>query len=295
VFILVAVLPGNAALAVTGTDTALSDHQLAQLERDLGLDASVPERYLRWLSGALRLDFGRSLVSREPVAETLARTVPRTLNLAVLAFLCAVVLGLGLGIVAALQQGRPLDYAVRIISILGLAVPSFWLGVLVTLALLLWLGWTAPVDYVSPVQDPWLHLQKVFLPALILGFSQAALLARMTRSAMLDVLREDYVRTARAKGLTGRVVVLRHVVRNSLLPVVALASVLLANLIGGSVVMEQVFNVPGMGSLLVDAITRRDYPLVEGAILLVATMIVVLNLLTDLVYLVLDPRIKYER
>lgn len=293
VFILVNLLPGDVTLAITGPDSALSQEQQELLRRELGLDQPPHVRYLVWLKDTVRLDLGQSLLTREPVADKLMRTLPRTLNLAIPAFVVAVIFGLLFGTVAALNQGGPIDYAVRVTSMLALAIPHFWLGALVSLALVLWAGWSIPVRYVSVLDDPWLNVQKMFVPVLILGWSQSALLARMVRSSILEVMREDYVRTAQAKGLHSREVTLRHILRNSLLPVVTLAGLLLGNLMSGSVVMEKLFNIPGMGSLLVDAVSARDYPVVQAAILLIAGLVVLLNLMTDLLYAVLDPRIRY--
>ena len=198
------------------------------------------------------------------------------------------------GIISALRQDTWLDYLFRSVSIAGLAVPSFWLATLLILCLTIWFGWTPPLGYVSFTQDPWLNIQQLFLPALVIGFSNAAIIARMTRSAMLEVLREDYVRTAWAKGLNLRSILTVHALRNAMLPILTLAAIELGHLLSGTVVMETIFTLPGIGRYLIDAIFHRDYPVVQAIILLMGVLFVLLNLLVDILYGVLDPRIRYS-
>ena len=198
------------------------------------------------------------------------------------------------GVISALRQNTWLDYLFRSVSIAGLAVPSFWLATLLILCLTIWFGWTPPLGYVSFTQDPWLNIQQLFLPALVIGFSNAAIIARMTRSAMLEVLREDYVRTAWAKGLNLRSILTVHALRNAMLPILTLAAIELGHLLSGTVVMETIFTLPGIGRYLIDAIFHRDYPVVQAIILLMGVLFVLLNLLVDILYGVLDPRIRYS-
>lgn len=299
VFVIMRMMPGDVAAMIlmggeeegsTGADAAA----LQALRDQLGLDAPLHEQYFSWVWGMLTLDAGDSLWSGRPVFEEILDRAPLTLELALLALSVSLIIAIPIGILSALKQDTWIDYLFRGISISGLALPSFWIGTLVILGLTVWFRWTPPLGYVSFAQDPWTNIQQLFWPALVIGYSNAAIIARMTRSAMLEVLREDYVRTAWAKGLNLRAILSVHAFRNALLPVITLASIEFGNLLGGTVVMETIFTLPGMGRYLVDAIFHRDYPVVQTIIVLMGVLFVLINLVTDLLYGFFDPRIRYE-
>lgn len=292
IFVLMRILPGDLAAVMLGDNA--TPEALQSWRHYLGLDKPILEQYVRWVAGVVQLDFGRSFYTDEPVLQELLVKAGPTLNLALAAMVITLLIGIPLGVLAALYQDRWIDYISRVVSIAGLAIPTFWLGAMLLLGLALVLHWSLPMDYVGPFSDPSQNLQKMVLPALVLGYAQAAIVARMTRSCMLEVLREDYVRTARSKGLMERVVVLRHALKNAVLPVVTVAGVIFAVMLSGTVVVEMVFTIPGVGRLLVDSIYRRDYPVIETTLLAIATVVVLVNLLTDLVYAWLDPRIAYR-
>jgi len=299
VFLIMRMLPGDvAAMILMGGDeegnSAASLEAINALRAQLGLNEPLWQQYFHWVGGLLTLDAGNSLWSGRPVFQEIAERAPLTLELALFALVISLVIALPIGIFSALKQDTWIDYLFRTISIGGLALPSFWIGTLVILGLTLFFNWTPPLGYVGITKDPWTNLQQLFWPALVIGYSNAAIIARMTRSAMLEVLREDYVRTAWAKGLGPRRVINVHALRNALLPVITLASIELGNLLGGTVVMETIFTLPGIGRYLVDAIFHRDYPVVQTIIVLMGILFVVLNLLTDLLYGIFDPRIRYE-
>ncbi|GAA2858072.1 ABC transporter permease [Aminobacter niigataensis] len=275
-------------------NSGASREAIEALRVQLGLDVPLWQQYFSWIGGLLQLDAGNSLWSGRPVFDEILQRLPLTIELALLALVISLTVAVPLGILSALKQDTWIDYVFRGVSIGGLALPSFWLGTLVILGLTVWFNWTPPLGYVSFTQDPWINLQQLFWPALVIGYSNAAIISRMTRSAMLEVLREDYVRTAWAKGLNLRSILTVHALRNALLPVITLAAIELGNLLSGTVVMETIFTLPGIGRYLVDAIFHRDYPVVQTIIVLMGILFVVLNLLTDLLYGVLDPRIRYE-
>ncbi|MBB4650615.1 peptide/nickel transport system permease protein [Aminobacter niigataensis] len=299
VFLIMRMLPGDvAAMILMGGDeegnSGASREAIEALRVQLGLDVPLWQQYFSWIGGLLQLDAGNSLWSGRPVFDEILQRLPLTIELALLALVISLTVAVPLGILSALKQDTWIDYVFRGVSIGGLALPSFWLGTLVILGLTVWFNWTPPLGYVSFTQDPWINLQQLFWPALVIGYSNAAIISRMTRSAMLEVLREDYVRTAWAKGLNLRSILTVHALRNALLPVITLAAIELGNLLSGTVVMETIFTLPGIGRYLVDAIFHRDYPVVQTIIVLMGILFVVLNLLTDLLYGVLDPRIRYE-
>lgn len=299
VFGIMRMLPGDvAAMILMGGDeeggAGASRQAIDALREQLGLNAPLHVQYLDWVWGLLRFDVGNSLWSGRPVFEEIGQRLPLTLELAVLALTISLVIAIPIGIISALKQDTPIDYFFRSFSIGGLALPSFWLGTLVILALTVWFKWTPPLGYVSLWQNPWVNIQQLIWPALVIGYSNAAIIARMTRSAMLEVLREDYVRTAWAKGLNLRAVLSVHALRNAMLPVITLAAIELGNLLAGTVVMETIFTLPGLGRYLIDAIFHRDYPVVQTIVVLMGLTTVLLNLLTDLLYGAVDPRIRYE-
>ncbi|SDN72994.1 ABC transporter permease [Ensifer sp. YR511] len=299
VFLIMRMLPGDvAAMILMGGDeegsTGASREAIEALRVQLGLDVPLYQQYFDWIGGLFTLDAGTSLWSGRPVFAEIGERLPLTIELAVFALAISLIIAVPIGIFSALKQDTWVDYLFRAISIGGLALPSFWIGTLLILGLTVWFNWTPPLGYVSFAQDPWINLQQLFWPALVIGYSNAAIISRMTRSAMLEVLREDYVRTAWAKGLNLRSILTVHALRNALLPVITLAAIELGNLLSGTVVMETIFTLPGIGRYLVDAIFHRDYPVVQTIIVLMGVLFVVLNLVTDLLYGVLDPRIRYE-
>jgi peptide/nickel transport system permease protein len=249
-------------------------------------------QYVTFLGGLMRLDPGTSLWTKEPILRELWQRLPVTLELTLLAVIISWTIALPTGVLSAMYQDTWVDYAFRIFTVAGLAVPAFWAGTLLMLLLVKQFHWMPPLGYVSPFVNPRLNLQQFIGPAVIIGFATAAILSRITRSAVLEVLREDYVRTARAKGLSGLVVVGRHVLKNALAPVVTLSAVQMGNLLGGAVVSETIFTLPGVGRFLVDAILHRDYPVVQTIVILFAAVVVMLNLLTDVLYSWFDPRTR---
>jgi peptide/nickel transport system permease protein len=260
----------------------------------LGLDKPMWAQFVDWMTSISRFDLGQSLWTGHSVVEEVQVRMPLSIELAVLATLFAVTLAIPLGVMAAVKQDTWLDYAIRIFSIGGLAMPSFWIGIMMVLITLTLWGWAPPLVFTSFFEDPVANLAQMVLPAIAVGYRYSAVSMRMTRSTVLEVLREDYVRTARAKGLRETLVVVRHALRNALLPVVTVVSLEFAFLIGGLVVTEQVFNLNGIGKLLVDAVAHRDYPLIQALVLLLATVFVLVNFVVDMVYVVLDPRIRYS-
>jgi peptide/nickel transport system permease protein len=296
VFVIMRVIPGDVALLILGGDQAgqIDKVQLAAMHRQLGLDQSLPVQFGTWLWGVLRLDFGTSLWTGRPVVEELLIRLPVSLELAVLATIISVLLAIPFGMLAAVRQDGWVDYAIRIISIGGLAIPSFWIGILIILFLVIYFGWGPPLEFTPPWVDPWANFQQMVWPVLTVGYRYAAVTTRMTRSTLLEVMREDYIRTAWAKGLRERAIVVRHALKNSMLPVITLIGTEFAFLIGGLVVTETVFTLNGVGRFVVDAVAHRDYPVVQALVFLIAFCFVIVNLLIDLTYAWFDPRIRYR-
>lgn len=297
VFLIMRLLPGDVAAMILGGDensAGASREALEALREQLGLNKPLLLQYTDWMWGLFHLDAGTSLWSGQPVFDEIGKRIPLTAELAFLALTFSMVIAVPIGIYSAVRQDSWVDYLMRSISIAGLAVPSFWLATLTVLCLTLWFRWTPPLGYMPFASNPWINLQQLLPPAIIIGFGNAALISRMTRSTMLEVLREDYVRTARAKGLKPRMVLGAHALRNAILPVLTLGAIELGGLLGGTVVMETIFTLPGLGRYLVDAIAHRDYPVVQAIILLMGVIYVTLNLIVDILYGVFDPRIRYE-
>ena len=296
VFLSVRFIPGDVIDVMVGRmDLSATNIDREALERRLGLDVPVWVQYGRWLGGIfLHGTLGESLLGRGAVEEKILGRLPVTIQLGVMAIVIGLVIALPVGIYSAIRQDTPADYAGRSIAILGLATPNFWLGIMVMIFPAIWWGWSPPMELVSFTEDPLGNLGVFLIPALILGTAAAAATMRMTRTMMLEVLRQDYIRTAWSKGLRERAVVLRHAVKNALIPVVTLIGLQLPILVGGAVIMENIFNLPGLGRLLLNALNDRDYPMVSGINLVFATGVVVINLLIDLVYAVLDPRVRYD-
>ncbi|MFH1485651.1 MAG: ABC transporter permease [Chloroflexota bacterium] len=293
IFLLMRVVPGDIVSLITG-DASVSDEDVEALRHELGLDKPLYEQYLTWIWGVVRLDLGESLWSERPVVDDVIERFPLTLQLAIMITGFTIILAIPLGIVCAIRQDTWLDYFLRIFSIAGLSLPSFWLGVLVILFLVLWFRWMPPLEYTSILDDPSRNLQQMIWPALTAGYRHVAVVSRMTRSCMLEVLREDYIRTAWSKGLRERTVIYRHAMKNALIPVVTLLGMEFAFVFGAMVVTETVFSLPGFGSLLVDSIFHRDYPAIQATVLIFATVVVLANVAVDIVYGWLDPRIRYS-
>ena len=292
-FVVMRLVPGDiVALRYAGSSVP---QDIIDKERALlGLDKSMVEQFLTWMGSLAHLDFGQSLWTGNSIIDEVWVRLPLTLELAVFASAFAVVIAIPLGIVAAVKQDTWIDYAIRIFSVGGLAMPSFWIGIMLVLGTITLFGWAPPLVYTSFFDDPIANLSQLVLPAISVGYRYSAVSMRMTRSTLLDVLREDYVRTARAKGLRDTIVVVRHALRNALLPVITVVSLEFAFLIGGLVVTEQVFNLNGIGKLLVDAVAHRDYPLIQALVLLLSAVFVLVNFAVDMLYVVFDPRIRYS-
>ena len=290
IFGLTNLLPGDATITILGEQASAEQRALARTQ--YGLDDPVPVRYVTWVVRAVQGDLGRSLRSGQPVTSMLRSRIPVTLELAALSILVAVVIGLPAGVLSARFRGGWVDVVASLVSLCGMAIPYFWLGVLLILLFAVGLGWFPPSGYVAFSVDPVANLRHLALPSLTIGLAFAALVMRQTRAAMLQVLSQDYIRTARAKGLPERRVVMHHGLRNALIPVVTVIGLQIGALLGGAVVTETVFAMPGLGRMLVEGIFQRDFPAVQGAVLFIVGAVLVVNLLTDLLYAVLDPRAK---
>lgn len=290
VFTLPRLIPGDVVQLMLEEKAYGKD--LEDLRAKLGLNRPIHVQYVDWLGAIARGDFGESLWTRQSVLSEVARRLPVTATLGVMAIAVAVAIGIPIGVIAATRQDGLLDFVARSAAILGLSVPAFVTAIVVTLLPAIWWGWTPP-RFVAFSKDPAGHLVQFILPAIILGVASAAGIMRLTRGMLLEVLRQDYVRTAWAKGLRERVVVLKHALKNAVIPVVTVLGLQVATIAGGSVIIEWIFGIPGMGQFLVDAIVQRDYPVIQGINLVIVTIIVVTNLTVDVAYAVLDPRIRY--
>jgi len=297
IFVAMRVLPGDpAVLKLIGLDGegSYTAADLAKVKAELGTDRPLLAQYGTWVWGVVRGDFGKSFWYGIPVMREVKQRFPVTLELAMFAILIAVLLAVPLGVLSAIKQDTWIDYATRVFTISGVALPTFWIGILVIFSMARWLHWLPPLGYATPWEDPWTNFKQLIFPALALGFHDVAFIARVTRSAMLEVLREDYVRTARAKGLTERTVFFVHALKNSFLPVVTVSGWQFGRLMGGVVLIEAIFVVPGTGSLLIESVSNRDFTMIQALILVAAIVVLAVNLLVDLAYGWLDPRIRYS-
>ena len=294
VFGLMRVMPGDALVALMGESGNVGAKELEKLRKDLGLDRPYHEQYLLWAWQMVTFNPGHSIFTNEPIPVALKKAIPVTLELAALALVLGIVIAVPIGVLSATRQDTSADYAGRVVAVSGLSMPDFWLGTLVITFAAIWFHWIPPIGYASLWEDPLRNLQQFVLPAAVLGFRLSAATMRMTRSTVLEVLKEDYVRTAWAKGLAGRIVVYKHALKNALIPVVTIVGGQLGVLLAGTFVVEVIFALPGMGRLTVEAILYRDYPVVQTNLILVAGTLVTLNLLVDLTYAWLDPRIRYR-
>jgi len=294
VFGLMRVMPGDALTALMGESGNVGAKELAKLRKDLGLDQPYYKQYLIWAWQMVSLNPGYSIFTNEPISVALKKSIPVTLELAALALVLGLCIAIPVGVLSAIRQDKASDYVGRVAAISGLSLPEFWLGTLVITFAAIWFRWMPPLGYASIWDSPWKNLQQFLVPAAILGFRLSAATMRMTRSTLLEVLREDYVRTAWAKGLGERIIIYKHALKNALIPVITLVGGQFGTLLAGTFVVEIIFALPGMGRLTVEAIFFRDYPIVQTNVMLVAVTIVTLNLLVDLTYAWLDPRIRYQ-
>jgi peptide/nickel transport system permease protein len=290
VFALVHLTPGDPAAVILGDRATGED--IARLRDQLGLNDPLPVQFVRWFGRVLRLDFGESIFLGGSVGDALLGRVQPTVLLTLYALAIQILFGVSAGVVAAVRHNSPIDRVLTVVAISGAAIPTFFLGILLILVFAVRLRWLPSGGYVPLTENPAAHLKAMLLPAFALGFSSAGLLARLVRSSMLDVMREDYVRTAFAKGLPERLVVVRHALRNALIPALTVIGTSVGALLGGAVVTETVFTIPGMGRLVVQSIARRDYPVIQGAIMAIAMTYVLVNLVVDLLYVYTDPRVR---
>lgn len=293
IFGLLRLAPGDIVDILFAAAGYVDPQARADIMRELGLDQPFWVQYVEWMRQILTGDMGKSYRYDLPAWEIIGPLVPVTLELAALSLIVSIALGVPLGVISAVRQDTGLDYVLRVFSLAGLSMPSFWLGMVIILGLVAWLGWIPPMTYVSPRENLGLHVIQFALPALAVGYRSSALIMRITRSSVLEVMREDYIRTARAKGQSGGVVIWRHALKNAVLPVVTVIGIEFAFLIGGLVVTETVFNLPGVARFLVEAILWRDYPVVQNLVMFIAVIVILSNLVVDMLYGVLDPRVRY--
>jgi peptide/nickel transport system permease protein len=294
VFLLVRLLPGNIVDIIAGTEGQLSKMQRAAVLKEFGLDQPLPVQYLRWIGNMLQGNFGWSFRTGQPVAALIGSRLPLTIELAVLAVLSVAFVAIPLGVAASVSRSLRVRTLVQIIGVLGLSMPNFWVAILLIIGASSLFGWLPAIIYVTPWSDPWVNLQQMFLPVLSLSLGLSAVVVRMTRSSMLEVLGQDFIRVARAKGLASGAILLRHTLRNALVPIVTILGLQAGFLLGGVVITEQIFGLPGLGWTLLNGVYQRDYPVVQGTVMVFALTFVLINLLVDLLYTYLDPRIRYE-
>lgn len=297
VFALMRLLPGDAALlmAVGGEGSLVDPTVVEALRRKLGLDRPYVVQYLEWIWNIARYgNFGTSFWTGEPVLNEMMRRLPLTVELAIGTVVISLFIAIPTGIISAVRQDSLLDYIGRFLSIAGLSMPGFWIGTLFIIFGAIWFGYLPPPGFTSPLENPWTNFQQIILPCLAMGINDSARSMRMTRSQMLEVIRQDYIRTAWAKGLRERSIVLRHAIRNALIPVITIVGIDFGYLLGRTVVVETVFSLPGLGSLTLSAILHRDYPQIQGNVLVIGGMFVFVNFLVDIIYAFIDPRIRYR-
>lgn len=296
-FFFLTVLPGDPVTLLIGPENAatMTAEDIERAREELGLNDPIPVRYVEWLGGVLTGDWGTSVRTRAPVLESIENRAPVTLQLAAFAWVVSLIVAIPVGILAALARNSWFDRVSTLVATAGVAMPNFWLAILVILLFSVRLGWLPSSGYVSPLEDPVDGFKHLLMPAVVLGLAQAATVMRQTRSSMLEVMRQDYIRTARAKGLSAYTVTIRHGLRNAMLPVITVLGLRLGNLLGGSVIIETVFALPGMGRLAVNAIFTQDFPVMMGFVLLIALIVSLASLVTDLIYGFADPRIQLGR
>ena len=294
IFSLVRILPGDAVIMQLDQAAAPTPEILARARQELGLERPFLVQYRSWITSAVQGDLGRSLITRRPVTQELLKRINLTCHLAVMSIIAAMLIALPVGVLSAVKQDTASDYIARFLAVLGLSLPDFWLATVIITFLAIWVQWIPPIGFAPLWEDPARCLGQLLIPALIIGARLAAVSMRMTRSSLLEVLRQDYIRTARAKGARERAVIVRHALKNAFIPVITVIGQQFSVLLGGTVIVEFIFLQPGVGSLMLDAVQLRDYTLIQGAVLFFAVVIVVTNLLVDLSYAWLDPRIRYR-
>lgn len=294
VFLMIRLIPGTVVDQMIGTEARASEETRAAMRAYFGLDQPLHVQYGRWVGGLVQGDLGTSWRNGLSVRQLIFDRLGVTLELAAGALLISLLIGVPLGILSAIKEDTALDHVARLVSLFSLSIPIFWQAAMLILALSLWFNWVPPVEYASLLRDPVANLKQMILPMLVLGTVVAAQVMRMTRASLLEVMRQDFIRTARAKGLADRLVVNRHALKNSLIPIITVIGVQVGYLLGGAVVTEQVFTLPGVGWLVLNAVYERDYPLVQGTILFIAALFMLSNLVVDLLYAYLDPRIRYD-
>lgn len=291
-FFLLHLIPGNPVLTILGDEA--TQEEIQQLTEELGLDRPLIVQYFSWLSGVAQGDLGKSLVYREDVLDMIIHRLPPTLHIGIIAFIISILFGVPLGVLAAVKRGSWIDGFISTSSNVAMAIPNFWLGILGIYFFSLKLGWLPVQGYVHPSVDFWQSTKYVLLPSLVLGLSSMAIIARQARSSMLEVIRQDYIRTARAKGIKFRVVIMKHALKNAVIPIVTLAGIMLPNIVAGSVIIEQVFNINGIGRLVLQSVLNHDIIVVQSCLLLIAVTVTLANLLVDISYGYFDPRIRYK-
>jgi peptide/nickel transport system permease protein len=294
IFLLVRLLPGNIVDIIAGTEGQLTQEQRAAILREFGLDRPLLVQYLLWIGNMLQGNFGWSFRTSQPVAALIASRLPITIELAVLAVLAVAFVAIPLGVAASVSRSLQVRTLVQIVGVLGLSLPNFWIAILLIIGASSLFGWLPAIIYVAPWADPWVNAQQMLLPVLSLALGLSAVVVRMTRSSMLEVLGHDFIRVARAKGLSARAVLVRHALRNALIPIVTILGLQTGFLLGGVVITEQIFGLPGLGWTLLNGVYQRDYPVVQGTVMVFAVTFVLINLLVDVLYTYLDPRIRYE-
>jgi peptide/nickel transport system permease protein len=294
VFSFVEALPGSIVDTLVGTEGGDIEEARAILTKEYGLDRPVHERYVLWLGRALQGDFGKSLVTRRPISTELLSRIPATVYLAAVGIVISLLIAVPLGTFAAVRRNSGIDYTAQVTSLAGISIPEFWFAILCVLLFSLYLGWLPSSGYVSPFEDFWGSLQFLILPAAAIGFRQAAFTTRLTRSSMLDELSKEYVDTARSLGHSERKVIFKYTLRNAMIPTITISGLQLANLLGGTVVLESIFAWPGIGRAIFEAILQRDYPLIQAGVLVLGCIVVVMNLLVDLTYRLLNPRVTFS-
>lgn len=296
VFLAMRLLPGDPVLMFVSSSSVqeITDEQLEALRHEFGLDKTVPMQYLDWIFGVLRGDLGTSILNRSPVTEEILKRLPITIHLGAVAFVIAVIIGIPAGVLCAVRRGSWLDNLITTLSNIGITIPVFWLGIILIYVFSLYFEWLPVMGYTSPFEDLWLSTKKIIMPVFCLALGPLAGNARQARSSMLEVIHKDYIRTAWSKGLRERTIIMKHALKNGLMPVVTLSGIGIGTILGGSVLIEQVFNIPGMGRLAVTSVMNQDYPYVQAIALIMAISIVLANFMVDISYGWLDPRVHYE-
>ena len=294
IFIIIRMVPGDALILMMEESYNVSPEEVEILKQKLGLDKPLYMQYFLWIADLARGNFGYSIWQRSAVLPEITRRIPITLELALMTTSISVLIGVPIGIISAIKHDSMIDHSVRVFSIGGLSIPNFWLGIMAIVIPSVYLAWTPPLIYIPFVSNPGAHLIQFLIPALLMGYHFSAAIMRMTRNAFMEVIRQDYIRTAHAKGLTEQVIVYKHALKNAMIPILSVIGVQIAFMMGGSVIIEQIFCLPGIGRLVLESISQRDYPLLQGVLFIIAFSIIMVNLIVDILYSFLDPRIHYE-